>query len=394
MYGNSFRKQSLLPTNPDAESHFVNPPNPADNTTGNSTACPTEGHLELNRLICGYGEEPVVRNLSLSLATGQIGGLLGPSGCGKTTVLRAIAGFVKLQAGEIRVHQKLLSSSNLNVPPEQRHLGMVYQDYALFPHLSVEQNICFGLYRKSREYRQSRCTELLGLVQLEGFEQRFPSELSGGQQQRVALARSLATKPDILLLDEPFSGLDAELRRELSRSIRDILKQQNTTALLVTHDQEEAFAVADQVGVMQCGQLLQWDSAYNIYHQPNQRFVANFVGRGCLIKGRVRDQSSVETELGTVFGESSRAMQIGTEVELLVRPDDLVTDTESPIRGRIGCKLFVGSNTLYRVRLASGVEVETLLSSHENYETDSEIGLRYQAPHLITFESTARRVVD
>lgn len=324
--------------------------------------------------------------ISFSLERGEIGCILGSSGCGKTTVLRAIAGFVSLKQGSIEVNGRLLSSPETSIEPEKRNLGMVYQDYALFPHLNVEQNICFGLNKVSAQERQTVCADLLELIQMKGYGEHHPSELSGGQQQRVALARSLAVKPDILLLDEPFSGLDVELRRELSANVRSILKERGTTALLVTHDQEEAFAVADKVGVMKSGKLLQWDTAYNLYHRPKDRFVADFVGRGSFIHGQVLDSRTLTTELGAINGKSQYELIEGKQVELLVRPDDVLIDESSPVRGSIVNKLFIGTNTLYALRLASGTEIETMLPSHENYEIGSEHGLRIETPHLITFD--------
>ena len=349
------------------------------------SAADQNAYLVNTDLTCGYGEHQVVRTLGFSLKQGEIGCLLGPSGCGKTTVLRAIAGFIPLQQGQIRVNQRVLSSPDVMVAPEKRHLGMVYQDYALFPHLNVEQNIVFGLNKKTAEERKHVCKELLELIQMPDYGAKHPAELSGGQQQRVALARSLAVNPDILLLDEPFSGLDVELRRELSANIRTILKERGTTALLVTHDQEEAFTTADRVGVMKAGKLLQWASPYDLYHRPSHRFVADFIGRGTFVQGQVIDKETVDTELGRVTGESADALTPGQQVELLVRPDDVLIDDSSQIRATIVEKLFVGTNTLYSLKLASGACVETMLPSHEDYAMGSEHGVRVEAPHLITF---------
>lgn len=343
-------------------------------------------YLSIEGLVCGYSNRRVVDGISFSLERGEIGCILGPSGCGKTTVLRSIAGFISLEEGAISVNQRLLSSPTDSMPPEKRNLGLVYQDYALFPHLNVQQNICFGLKHLSIEEQKSTCSEMLDLIQMPSYASQHPSELSGGQQQRVALARSLAVNPDILLLDEPFSGLDVELRRELSANVREILKERGTTALLVTHDQEEAFAVADKVGVMQTGQLRQWDSPYNLYHCPQHRFVAEFVGRGCFIPGQVIDSRSVDTEFGILQGTSQRQITQGQHVDLLVRPDDVMIVQKSAIKGKIISKAFSGTNTLYRLQLNSGTVIETMLPSHKDYAIDSEHGLRIEAPHLITFE--------
>lgn len=358
--------------------------------SSNDTSCDLSSYLSTSDLVCGYGDRRVVEGISFSLERGQIGCILGPSGCGKTTVLRAIAGFVQLQRGQIEVGGRTLSSPTHSVAPEKRNLGMVYQDYALFPHLSVQQNICFGLNRTPEKQRQQICAELLELIKMEEYRDYRPSELSGGQQQRVALARSLAVNPDILLLDEPFSGLDVELRRELSANVRDILRERGTTALLVTHDQEEAFAVADRVGVMHGGKLLQWDTAYNLYHRPQHRFVADFVGRGRFVQAEVVNAETLRTELGEVSGQSQSELTPGQQVELLVRPDDVVLDDSSALRAMIKSKLFVGTNTLYGLRLPSGTEIETMLPSHEDFEIGSKHGLRIETPHLITFDLAAQ----
>ena len=345
-------------------------------------------YLRIHNLFCSYGENAVIRGLDLELNRGEIGSILGPSGCGKTSVLRAIAGFLPPASGEIYLDKELLSGSDTLIPPEKRNLGMVYQDYALFPHLTVLQNICFGIYKKPKEEQGSIAEQLLDLVQLRGYEDRLPSELSGGQQQRVALARSLATEPNIILLDEPFSGLDTDLRRELSLTIKDILKERGTTALLVTHDQEEAFAVADRIGVISDGQIRQWDTAFNLYHQPADRFVADFIGRGTFLPGVRVDANTIETELGLIKGSALSNHHIaGKKVDLLLRPDDIIVDEGGSIRGQISKKLFVGSNTLYQVTLTSGTMLEAMLSSHRDHQIGEELCLSVNAPHLIAFSA-------
>ncbi len=359
---------------------------PPDSASSDSPASDTgNAYLEIERLECGYGGAPVINGISFSLERGQIGCLLGPSGCGKSTALRAIAGFLKPSSGTINVNGRCLSDQHHCLPPEKRNLGMVFQDYALFPHMTVRENLGFGLNKMSAAERHQVCDEYLELIRMKGYADAYPEELSGGQQQRVAVARSLAIKPDILLLDEPFSGLDVELRRELNLSVRDILKKSSTTALLVTHDQEEAFAVADRIGVMHSGKLHQWDTAYNLYHRPRHRFVANFVGRGSFIPGRVVGTGEVDTELGKLRGVSQSPLDELTDVDLLVRPDDVRIDSDSTITGKIERKLFIGTNTLYRLRLASGNCIETMLPSHEDYDIGSIHGLRVDAPHLIVF---------
>ena len=246
--------------------------------------------LELDRVHLAYdtdrGMRDVVRDLSLTLATGQIGCLLGASGCGKSTILRAIAGFEPVRSGEIRLDGATISSPLHQTAPEKRAVGMMFQDYALFPHLNVSENVGFGLRKMSRAARQSRVGHLLDLVGLSETQARFPHELSGGQQQRVALARALAPEPDMLLLDEPFSNLDVDTRERLAFEVRDILKQTGHTAMLVTHNQAEAFAIADRIGVMEDGRIVQWDTPYNLHHHPANAFVAQFIGREHLMMQR------------------------------------------------------------------------------------------------------------
>ena len=248
--------------------------------------------LKLDGIALAYdtpeGVQPVVSDFFLSLEQGHIGCLLGASGCGKTTVLRAIAGFEPLRAGTISLGNTLLSSVQSQVEPEHRQVGMMFQDYALFPHLSVEKNIAFGLQRHEKRQRTERVAELLELVGLEGTAKRYPHELSGGQQQRVALARALAPEPDLLLLDEPFSNLDIDTRERLAFEVRDILKKTGHTALLVTHNQAEAFAIADRIGIMQRGVIAQWDTPYGLHNQPTSSFVADFIRREALMAQRAQ----------------------------------------------------------------------------------------------------------
>lgn len=246
--------------------------------------------LELDHILLGYetphGDKLVVRDLSLGLPAGHIGCLLGASGCGKTTALRAIAGFEPVRAGRILLDGTVISSPQVQVAPEKRRVGMMFQDYALFPHLTVAQNVGFGLRRMGRAQRESRIAEMLELVGLRTAGDSYPHELSGGMQQRVALARALAPSPDLLLLDEPFSNLDVDTRERLAFEVRDILKTTGHTAILVTHNQAEAFAIADRIGIMSEGRLAQWDTPHNLLHKPANGFVRDFVRREDLAEQR------------------------------------------------------------------------------------------------------------
>ncbi len=352
--------------------------------------------LEVAKISQSYSKKIVVNNLSFGLNKGAIGCLLGPSGCGKTTVLRCIAGFEPVVEGEVLLNGVRVSSSGFSLRPEQRHIGMVFQDYALFPHLTVISNIIFGLHYMSRKERSERAAEMIEIVGLKDVINNYPHELSGGQQQRVALARALAPKPDLLLLDEPFSNLDVNLRERLSLEVREILKSQGTTAILVTHDQNEAFAIADEIGVMQNGEIMQCDSAYNLYHRPVSRFVANFVGQGVFLSGKVLDSHHVEIELGTLELDishqniSDKLSGKGRNVDVLIRPDDIVHDDESSLKAKVLHKAFRGAEILYTLRLPGGSTALSLVPSNHNHAIGEDIGIKLEVDHIVAFNQIAQ----
>ena len=347
----------------------------------------TDPILSVARISKAYDGACVVSDLSFNLEKGRIGCLLGESGCGKTTVLRCIAGFERLQSGSIAIGGRLVSGDAVFLPPERRRLGMVFQDYALFPHLSVRKNVLFGLERAARGRRDRRAMEMLELVGLAAEADRYPHELSGGQQQRVALARALAHRPDLLLLDEPFSNLDVTLRERLSLEVGRILREMGISALLVTHNQQEAFAMADVIGVMKSGRLAQWDTAGNLYHRPVSRYVADFVGEGVLIRGRVISADGVETALGTLRGRFSWPCPNGCPADVLIRPEDIVHDDASPLTAEVVRKNFRGPAILYTLRLAGGEEVTALVSSHHDHPPGARIGIRPRVDDIILFEA-------
>lgn len=324
-------------------------------------------------------------DLSFSLETGSIACLLGPSGCGKTTALRAIAGFEQICAGEIVLNGQVVSRPGSMLPAQKRQIGMVFQDFALFPHLTVAQNIDFGLFQMDKAERRKRVEEMLEVVGLNGFGPAFPHQLSGGQQQRVALARALAPSPQLLLLDEPFSSLDVDLRERLGQEVRAILKQQNTTAILVTHDQHEAFAIADEIGILFEGRLQQWSSAYHLYHEPVNRYVASFIGEGVLLPATVCADNEVELALGRLPGELPAACTPGSAVDVLIRPDDVLHDDASPTTAVVLDKAFRGAQFLYTLGLADGTRVLSLVPSHHNHRQGEKIGIRLEVDHLIAF---------
>ena len=345
--------------------------------------------LALNDIECHYDGRFAVRGLSMRVNAGSVVCLLGPSGCGKTTVLRAIAGFHPLSAGNIWINGSAVSQPGFTLPPEKRHLGMVFQDHALFPHLDVAGNIGFGLRGITSAQKQKLVGELLEITGLNGMGERYPHELSGGQQQRVALARALAPRPDLILLDEPFSNLDIELRERLSGEVREILKQRGTTGVLVTHDQHEAFALGDAVGVMHEGKLLQWDTPYNLYHEPSNRFVADFIGQGVFLRGTLLTPDTIETEIGVHKGNRAYDWGRGAQIELLLRPDDIVPDPEGPLKAKVVQKAFRGAEILYTLRLSSGGRLLALFPSHADHAIGERVGIRVQADHLVAFPLAA-----
>ena len=341
--------------------------------------------LTLDNLACGYHQQAVVKDLSLELAAGEIACLLGPSGCGKTTTLRAIAGLEPVTGGSIHIQGRQVSSRSRQLPPEKRGLGMVFQEHALFPHLTVADNVAFGLRKQPREQQRLRVSECLDRVRLSGMEDRYPHELSGGQQQRVALARALAPRPALLLLDEPFASLDLDLRRALARELGDILRQENVTALLVTHDQEEAFALADRVGVMHQGQLEQWDTPYNIYHAPANRFVAEFAGYGSFLRGEVVDENTVRTSLGELTGRSKTTLTPGGNVDVLLRPEDVIADESAQLALPVTRRQFAGATILYHLRVGAAETLLCQTDSHTNVVEGDALHVRLATKHLVAF---------
>ncbi|WP_280154644.1 ABC transporter ATP-binding protein [Piscinibacter sp. XHJ-5] len=346
--------------------------------------------LRLDGIQHRYGPRSTVDSLSLSLEAGTICCLLGPSGCGKTTVLRCIGGFERVADGQIRIDGALVSSRQVHVPPEQRRIGMVFQDYALFPHLDVARNVGFGLRGATSDGERVR--QLLDTVGLASAAHRYPHELSGGQQQRVALARALAPRPRLLLLDEPFSNLDVELREQLAAEVRSILKQSGTTAVFVTHDQHEAFAIADEIAVMAEGRIQQIDTAYNLYHRPGNRFVADFIGQGVFVDGTVLAPNRLRIEIGEVlrdeairFAHDASPVAPGSRIDLLLRPDDVVHDDASPVRAKVLHKAFRGAEILYTLELDSGARVLSMVPSHHNHLINEAIGIRLELDHMIAF---------
>lgn len=350
-------------------------------------------YLSVDKVALCFDQREILSNISFTLQRGEIGCLLGPSGCGKTTLLRSIAGFESICDGVIQLDGKTISTSKRLLPAEQRHIGMVFQDYALFPHLDVIANITFGLYRLGKAQAKQRALNLIDQISLAGKEHAMPHQLSGGEQQRVALARALAPEPQLILLDEPFSNLDVDLRESLSRDVREIIKQSNTTALMVTHDQHEAFAIADSIGVVHNGKLDQWGSAYSIYHQPVNAFVANFVGQGVFLQGYMQTENQVNTTLGCferdTFNAQFNDIAEGQRVKVLIRPDDIIHDDASELTARVVSRHFRGGEFLYTLALANGEKLLVLVPSHHDHAINELVGIRLEIDHVVVFEDQA-----
>jgi iron(III) transport system ATP-binding protein len=262
---------------------------------------------------------------------------------------------------------------------------MVFQDFALFPHLNALDNVAFGLQHLRAPQRVALATEWLKRVGLADKARAYPYELSGGQQQRIALARAMAPEPDLILLDEPFSSLDIEFRERLAGDMREILKNNHVTALLVTHDQFEAFAIADQIGVMAEGKVIQWDTPYELYHQPTNRYVADFIGRGVFVKGIVQAGGKVNIELGELVLDRDHTSEVGKEIDVLLRADDIQHDDASPMQAEVVRKTFRGADFLYTLKLTSGTEIFAFVPSHHDHAVGEKIGIHLVADHVVTF---------
>ncbi len=324
-------------------------------------------------------------DISFKVEEGEVLALLGPSGSGKTTLLRLIAGFEAPDQGEIFLEGREVGSGTVFVPPERRGIGMVFQDYALFPHLSVAANVVFGLSHLNRRDQARKEDEILELVGLSSLRHRYPHELSGGQQQRVALARALAPDPIVLLLDEPFSNLDPDMRTQMQREVSSILEKTGSTAILVTHDHEEAFAMADQVALLNEGELEQHDTPEVIYHTPASPFVADFVGKADFIPGIVRNHL-ITTEIGPF--PNKQELPTGTEVMVMIRPDDIDLIPNPRAENTLFRRQFRGSENVYRILLPSGQVLHSSQHSLTVYPDQTKVELKLKVTHTVVFEKS------
>jgi len=340
--------------------------------------------LTIKDLSCQYDGHRVIENLSLAIESNEIIALLGPSGCGKTTLLRTIAGLQAVSNGEIHLGDKLVSSANFMLESEKRNVGMIFQDYALFPHLTVAQNIAFGLSKLDKNAAHDRVTAMLKLVKLSDFCQRFPHEISGGQQQRVAIARALAYQPDLMLLDEPFSNIDSQSRSEIMIEIRQILKAQNVPAVFVTHSKDEAFAFADKLAIFNQGKIEQIGSAEQLYSRPNSPYVANFMGKANYLPITAVNGQSISTLLGDIVVDTS--LRDDHNIAML-RPEQLSLSEQQSSELAIEYSFFCGSHWVHRLvnngMPGQAIEVHCKMS----YEVGTKVSVSVSSHDLVTFRS-------
>ncbi|SMB80166.1 iron(III) transport system ATP-binding protein [Pasteurella testudinis DSM 23072] len=313
--------------------------------------------LQINNLQVCYAEQTILHNLNLQIQDDDILCLLGASGCGKTTLLKAIAGLVPLTQGQIVLNQQDLSQ----IPVEQRRIGMIFQDYALFPHLTVAENIAFGLGKLSKNAQRQSVAEMAELVRLAAFLNRYPHELSGGQQQRVAIARSLACKPDLLLLDEPFSNIDSQVRYQLIEEMKGILKQQSVSAVFVTHSKEEAFVFADKLALMEQGKIVQFGESVELYQRPHSRFVADFLGSSNYLPCRLTGSDTLDCALGRLQADmplrlaNGQAIEAGKPLFCLLRPQELALALDGSPNAEVTARRFLGHTFEYQLKIGDSL---------------------------------------
>jgi iron(III) transport system ATP-binding protein len=334
--------------------------------------------LQVDHLVKRFGSTTAVDGVSFTVGAHEVVCLVGPSGCGKSTVLRMLAGLVRPDGGTVALRGRRLDGEGEHVAPEKRRIGIVFQDHALFPNLTVGDNVAFGLARRDRVARRARVAEMLAMVSLDGYGGRYPHELSGGERQRVALARALAPEPEVLLLDEPFASLDHNLRLQVRADVLDILRATGTPSVFVTHDQREALALGDRVVVLRAGRVEQDGVPTEVFHRPANRFVATFMGEADFLPVTV-DGGVASSELGPV--DWSTGLDLGPSPVLVVRPDDLTFDVDPAGRAIVEHVEFQGSSVLYRLRMASGATVLVRRPHTVDAPVGSSVHVRFAEHH-------------
>lgn len=347
--------------------------------------------INIENVVKRFGKDTIINGLSLNIKEGEFFTLLGPSGCGKTTLLRMIIGFNSIEGGEIKLDEKLIN----NIPTNKRNMGMVFQNYAIFPHMSVKDNVAFGLKRKkmSKQEIEEKVDEILKIVKIDHLKDRMPVKLSGGQQQRVALARAIVIHPEVLLMDEPLSNLDAKLRVEMRNAIKRIQQQIGITTVYVTHDQEEALAVSDRIAVMNGGVIQQIDTPKRIYQRPSNTFVATFIGQSNILDGQVIKNNSEEgIKIFDAFFAMTNLSKNCTnmeDVKVSIRPEEFILsmDNKDGIKGVVKSSVFLGINTNYFIELENGKEVEVIQASDalEAIPDGSTVYLKLQTEKINVF---------
>jgi len=351
----------------------------------------TKNFLEIDNVTFKASAQNKVSNVSFSIENqGDIICLLGPSGIGKTTILRTIAGLVKINSGKIVLKNKLLSSKDVHVEPEDRNISMAFQDNSLFPHYNVLENIKFGAERNKKKKKGLNINEIIKFLHIDHVVDKFPHQISSGEAQRASLARSLLSNPDLLLLDEPLSNVDQSFKEEIQVKLKQILIEQKITTIIVTHDSYEAFYLGTKCGIILDQQLKQFDDPYNVYHFPNSVEVVNFLNRGILIPAKVTGENSLESnDLGTITGDFIKHYPKGSEVQLLLQPEDLEHDDQSNLKLEVVDRKFRGTNFIYTLKTASNKLIPVFVHSHHihQHEVDEKFGIKrpINIDHIVCF---------
>ena len=340
--------------------------------------------LNLQSVKIALDSKVILDDVNLKIDTGEIVSLMGSSASGKTSLIRSIAGFHNITSGMIQIDGQIVDDSISRSDVAMRNVGVIFQDLALFPHLTVRENICFGLNNIDSAKQQNRAKKLEDLLSIENITDRYPNQISGGQQQRVAIARAIAPKPNLLLLDEPFSALDYELKDNLMNDIMKLIKSENITAILITHSAEEAFKMSDKIAFISNNTITQFANPYDMYHRPNSKEIANFFGISSYITAKITDSSHINCILGDFVGMVDQYNK-DDKVELLIRPDDIIHDDNSLFSAKVTEKTFRGSDFLYELELKDGQKIFCYAPSHHNHQVNEVIGIKLDLDHLVIF---------